>query len=499
MTRSIVITGWTSDDKVPAFARQTTLGCGASSVGMNPKYCLLVGTKTSAGSATVDVDIKDVLSQDDADAFFGAGSELAMMCSAALIPGVSLKAIANAEAVGAAAATAKIKITGSWTTAGTIKFYLAGREYSVGIGASDTKIVAAAAVTAAFTAITRSPVTAADDGVDETTLTTKSKDARSNDWVLDYSLAEAPSGLGLTITAGSALNGNAKPFTGGSGASAIVNVLAKLVYDRYHYQGWANYDSTAIGLLKTQLDSEAGPLVAHLEHAVMGSARAAATANTLSNTTINHERISNVWHMNSQWPPSMIAARIAAIRSVEESSNPNFNFDNYVTGIPAQLNAADKAAHSTLKTALNNGVTPLLTTPDGDVVIVRGIVSHCKDGSNYDYSTLDWGDAVVPDYVSDQLASQWSTFLESNPYAGPDPSGDERPAPEGVGTPSLWNAEVIKIMRDNESALLAQDVDTNLPESQWDATTKRILTACPVVVRTQNHQAGVDVRQTVAA
>lgn len=501
----ITITGWTADDKVPKFARQTTYGSGASSIGANPKYLLLSGTKTSAGSATVDVDIKDVLSQDDADAYFGAGSELAMMCGAALmVSGVTIKAIATAEAGGAAAGTFKIKITGTWSTAGTITFWLAGRAYSVSIGATDSKSVAAAAVTAAFNAIVRSPVTAADDGVDETTLTTKSKDARSNDWVLDYTLAQAPAGLGITTTGGSALNGNAKPFANGSGASAVVNALAKLVYDRYHYQAWAHYDGTAIPLIKAQLDSEAGPLVAHLEHAMFGSARAAATANSLSNTTLNHERCANTWLMNSQWPPSMIAAHIMAIRAVEESTNPNFNFDGYVTGIPAQINAADIAAHSTLKAALNNGVTPLLTTPDGKVVIVRGIVSHCKDGSNFDYSTLDWPEATVPDVISDRLAAQWETFRDANPYTGPDPADDEQPAPEGVGTPKLWNSEVVKILKDAEQpdatgAILVQDVDDNLPESQWDSTSRRILTACPVVVRQLNHQAGVDVKQTVAA
>jgi len=501
----ITIVGWTSDDKVPKFARQTTYGSGAKSIGANPKYLLLVGTKTSAGSATADTDIKEVLSEDDADAYFGAGSELAMMCYAAVaVPGVTVKAIACAEAGGAAAGTFALQITGSWSTAGTITFWLAGRAYSVSVGATDTKAVVAASVTTAFNAVVRSPVTAADNGVDTTTLTTKSKDARSNDWVLDYDLSQAPAGLGITTTGGSALNGNAKPFANGSGASAVVNALSKIIYERYDYQAWAPYDGTAIPLIKAQLDSEAGPLVAHLEHAMFGSARAAATANSLSNTTLNHERCANAWLMNSQWPPSMIAAHIMALRSVYDSTNPNFNYDGLRTAIPPQRNVADRSAHSTLKTALNNGVTPLLTTPDGYVVIVRGIVSHCKDGSNFDYSTLDWAEAVVPDVISDRLAAQWDTFKESNPYTGPDPADDEQPAPEGVGTPKLWNAEVTKILKDAEvpdarGAILVQDVDDNLPESQWDSTSRRILTACPTVVRLQNHQAGVDVRQTVAA
>lgn len=494
----ITIVGWTSDDKVPKFARQTTYGAGASSVGASPKYLLVCGTKTAAGSATPDVDIVDIVGEDQADAFFGAGSEAAMMCYAALeVPGVNLKAVAPAEAGGATAATMAIQVTGSWSTPGTIPFRLAGRTYSIAVGSTDTKAQVAAAITAAFNAVVRSPVSAADDSIDTTTLTTKSKGARANDWVLDFDLSLAPAGLGITLTGGSALNGNAKPFANGTGADSVTNVLA-LMLERYHYQAWAQYDGTNIAEILAKLDSDAGPLVQNLGHAMFGSARAAATANSLSNTTLNHERASNVWQQNSQWPASMIAANVMAWRSVMESSNPNFNYDDFPVDVPVQSNAADKPLHATLKAALNNGVTPLMNK-DGKTVIVRGIVSHCKTGANFDYSTLDWGDAVVPDYVSDQLAVQWAIFRESNPYAGPDPADDEQPAPEGVGTPKLWNAEAVAIMKGNESALLVQDVDTNPPESQWDSTAKRILTACPVVVRSQNHQGGVDVRQTAAA
>lgn len=495
MSALVNISGWSSDDKTPGFYRQTTYRAGNSALGANPRTLLLTGTKIAAGSATPDLDFKDVTSEADADAYFGAGSELACMCYAAIIPGVTLKAAAVAEAGGAAAATMKIKITGSWSTTGTIYFYFAGKTIPVQILSTDSKITGIAAVTAAFNADPRLPVTAADDGVDECTLTTKSKGARANDWVLDYDLAIAPSGLGITLTGGSALNGNAKPFANGSGADSLTNVLA-LFSQRYDYIGWAQYDGTAITAIKTKLDAEANTLVAHLDHGGLGSARALATANTLSNTTINHERMMNPWCQNCQWPPSMIAAHIMAIRSVEEAENPNFNYDGYVTGIPAQRNQADIPLHASLKSALNNGVTPLVTK-NGKVVIVRAITTKCKDGTAFDYSTLDVGVAVVPDRVSDELDVQWSTASESNPYAGPD-SADGKLPPEGRLTPTLWNSDVYKVLKDKEAKNWLQQVDQHLPESAWDATRKAIVSAVPTVVADLNHQGGADVRQTVA-
>lgn len=496
---SINIVGWTSNDKDPTFARQTTYGAGASSIGANPKKLVLLGNKTSAGSKTEDADVDQVLSADDADTFYGAGSELAMMCYAALaIPGVTLYGCPVAEAGGAAAAVATITIAGTWSTAGSIYFWLAGRRYSVSVASGDAVGDVATAIAAAFSAISRSPVTAgAALGV--ATLTTKSKSARQKDWVLDVDLTDAPSGLTCTLAGGSARSGLAYDFGTGSGADDITNALALLTTDRYDYIALAQYDSTNLGYLKTQLDSEAGPLIAHLEHAGVASARAAATAETLSATTINHQRVCNPLLTNSQWPPSMLAACVMAARSVEESSNPNFNFDGYKLPIPAQRNKADIAGHTTRKALLNSGVTPLQTQPDGTVTIARGIVTHCKNGSAYDYSTLDWGDAVVPDYISDTLSARWTVVKQNNPYAGDNPASDERPVGSGVVTPDIWNANVYAVLKDAEEQNYVESVEANLPESQWDGAAHRILTACPVVVRTLNHQAGVDVRQTAAS
>jgi phage tail sheath gpL-like len=495
----IQIPGLTNSFKVPGNYRETKYGQGKISIGAIPIKLAITGTKTTAGSATPNQDIVPIFSEDDADTYLGEGSECAMQAYAALqVAGVNLYAIPVAENGTAAAATGTITVGGTWTTGGTVTVWCAGRAVQATVSAADTTTTVAASIRDAFNAMTRFPVTATAS-VAVATVTARSKGTRGNDIVLRKDLSAAPPGLTITLAGGTPLTGGMVPLSGGTGADDVTTVLGLLASDVYDIQAWAQNDATNAALIKAQLASESGALIMHLEHAVFAKAGSLSNATSFASTTLNAYRASCVWLRNAEVPPSVIAAQVAAIRSVTIGDNPNFRFDNVVCpSIPGQSQKADIPLLSELNTALNNGVAPLTTNPDGTVKIVRAIQSHCLNGSSPDYRTLDWGDVDVPDRLSKELGAQWDVFATANQYVGPDPVEGEEPAPEGTGTPTLWNADIVKVLKDAEQKNWITAVNDNLPVTQWNSAAKRLMSAVIAVVKPQNHQVGISVRQVAA-
>lgn len=496
---AIQIAGLVNSFKVPGDYRETKYGQGKVSIGSIPVKLVVTGTKTSAGSSTADQDIVPIYSEDDADTYMGTASENAEQCYAALqIEGIQLYSAPVAENGSATAATVTYTFGGTWSTTGTVAIYLKGRRIECVVSGTDSTTTAAAALRDAINGVSRLPMTASAASA-VTTATTRSKGVRMNDYVTRKDLSAAPSGLTLTIAGGTALTGGMVPFSGGAGADDVTNVLALLATDVYDIQAWAQNDTTNAGLIKTALISESGPLIMHLEHAVFGKTRGLSAATSFASSTLNAYRCSVVWLENCEAPPSFVAAQIAAVRATSIGANPNTRYNDIVLPtVPPQSQKADIPLLSELNTALNNGVTPLTTNPDGTVKIVRCIQSHCLNGSAPDYRTLDWGDVDVPDRISKELGAQWDLISQTNPYAGDDAAEGEEQPPAGVITPSRWNTEMYGVLKDAEAANWLQDVDSNKPVSEWNNDADRIMSIVNVVVRKQNHQVGISIRQQAA-
>lgn len=500
---SIVIVGFSADDKVPGDYRETKYGQGRVSIGSLPVRLVVTGNKITAGSATADADILPVYSSDDADTLAGAGSEGAFQCYAALdIDGVSLFYAPVAEAGGAAAATLTITIGGSWATSaiGQLAVYLAGKRFEITVTGTDTTTTVAAALASKINEDSRlfcsaSPASAV------VTLTTKSKGARANDWICRKDIAGVPTGLTCALAGGTALTGGMVPFSGGSGADDVTNVLALLKTDTFDFLAPAQNDATNAALIKTHLSTVAAPTIKQLEHAVYAKTRSQSTAASFAQTTLNDFRSTVVWFENCEWAPSAVGAQIASLRSVVVGDNPNYKFDDcLMPTIPAQSQRADRPQHSALKSALNSGLMPLRTNTDATVAIVRAIQCHSLNGSSADYRALDWGDVDVPDRISKQLGARWQSesTVDTNPYVGPDPGSGEPAAPEGVMTPASWNASVYEELKDAESANWIMAVDANLPLSEYNVSRKCIMSAVKTIVRPINHAIGISTRQQAA-
>jgi phage tail sheath gpL-like len=330
-------------------------------------------------------------------------------------------------------------------------------------------------------------------------LTVKSKGVRGNAWYAKLDTSLAPSGNVTTITGGTPTSSGMVPFSGGSGTDDATNVINLLKATEYFRIAAAQNDSTNAALWEAHADAEADPLIEHLEQVVFGHNGTLAAATTLAQSTLNAYLCSLYWCRYSRKHPSQIAARIAGIRCVAESTNPWTRYDGHFndstallwTTVP-QLNA-DIPLHSELKSALNSGVSPI-STYAGDLRIVRSICSRSLNGSAPDYRCLDTADVSVPQRVREELAVLGGTFIENNPGCGPD-LPDGQPQRPGVGTPKIWNALVIGLARELEQRGWVSDVDTNKPTSTWNNSNKRIETAFPVVVTSHQHQLVNSIRQ----
>lgn len=585
---TIIIPGFTADDKVPGVVAINQYGAGRLSIGAIPLLCTLYG---NLGSGTGVANTRyEITTPEEADARFNARSELARMAHAALdIPGVTLRCVGVTPAVGGVAATFIFDIAGTWSASGELGIQLDEEVIRVPIAASYTPTTAGDAV--------EDTVNQAQDGrlfctavnsAGRVTLTVFSVGVRGNQHIafLDTSLlpsgmtvvadqlspitksssgpvlavsgsdtvdgtyvitistagtlgtaqatltinggspsapftlpaAATPTALAgtaailLTTTAGTyvlaetytftgvaALANGGIPFSLGTGTDDIDDALDATESVTNDYIGLAHNDATNVGKVETAINAKAAFDVGRLEQYVTCTHRGLTAGIAIGQTAMNDQLGACLWVQNGVEHPSRLAARVAALRSITEGAQPNTNWDGVVIpGAAPQFRDADVANRATLKSAINNGLTPL-TTVNGDLVIVIGICSRSLNGSTPDYRTFDWGDVSVPIRVRKELVALGEEIKAQNPFSGPDT--EEGLPPIGVFTPNLWKSAVNARLQDWESERFnwLSEVADNPCEAEWESDSKRVMSIVPTVVKPKFHQLGVVVRQQAAS
>lgn len=491
----IVIVGLTADDKVPGAYGETLFGQGKLSIGAQPNKILVVGNMLGAG-ATPDVDVLNAIDEADIATKWDARSELAAMARAALEnPGVLL--YGAAVTVAGSSATLILTLVGTATAAGEIGLRFGGRTFRTAIADGDTITVIGDNIEADVNADPDLYCTAAN-AVGVVTFTVASTGIRGNEHLAALTIADLPAGITASFTSGTAASLGRAFFDSGAGTDDVTAMLLVLFPGVWDYQAWAEADAVNADLVVEQANTKAGPLEGRLEFVGFASNGDLASAITLAQG-LNEQRAAWMWLENSEWHPSRLAANVMGVRSTVEPIQPNTNWDGRIlVGPQPQADDAEIPAHATLKSALNNSVTPLTTTPSADVAIVRGITTHSLNGADPDYRTLDWAEATVPDRVRKELIADWTTeFVIANPWVGPNPPADAPIPPVGVATPDIWNSRVqgnLQVWATSDFNWLTE-VETHLPESEFDSDAQRIMTAVPVKVLAQQHQIGISVRQ----
>jgi phage tail sheath gpL-like len=586
----ITIPGYTVSDKVPGAVAINKWGAGKKSIGSIPLFCALYGN-FGGGTAVANED-HELTTPEEADALFGARSELARMCHAALdVAGVTLRAIGVTPASGGTAATFTFDIGGSWTTSGEISFQVDEEVIRVAVAASHTPTTFGDAAEDAFnqaqdgrlfcTAVNtagRLVLTVFDVGVrgnqhvlridsslkpsgmtiaaDQLSavaqvgtgpaITVAGTDTVDGTYVVTISLGGANGtatfgvtrnaislatgvtvpttpftypipGTSIIVTFGNgthviatthtwtgvaALSNGFIPFMGGAGSDDIEDALDATDTITNDYIGLAHNDATNVGKVETHVGAKAAFDVGRLEQYVTSTNRTLAGAIAIGQTGMNDQLGQCLWVQNGVEHPSRVSARMAALRSVTEGAQPNTNYDDMVLpGAAPQAKTADVPNRSTLNSALNNSVTPLVTV-DGSLLIVRSICSRSLNGATPDYRTYDTGDVSVPIRIRKELLALAAQLKSADgggmQWDGPDP--EEGLAPEGIFTPNFWAAQCNAKLQEWESPRFnwLQDVAANPAKAEWDPDAKRTMSDVPNIVRHQWHQLGAVIRQTAA-
>lgn len=530
MGQLIVIPGLTNATKRPGFFGQVVNPAGRSTASANQLILLLVGNKTSAGSMTADGQPQQIFSADDADALAGTGSELACMAygiggtgalggpvaGALGVPDVQIYLGCMAEAGGGTASTATITITGSWTAGGTLTYRLSGVPITVNTTAGDNPTTVGDAIVLAVNGNARLPFTAANI-TGAVTLMTKQVGVRTKWHSIYQDTRQMATGMVSTLTGGAAMTGGGRHFTGGTGSDSPTNLLAVIIaqqYDRIVMAcGDNTLDSTQSVLWKTQLNAQAAPGVGILQQLILASNDTLGNAAAIA-IALNDTRFQMLWGLNVETHPSVIAATFGSTRAAAETNDPCAYYDSAVApdslpGVAPQTQGADRANATMQETALGEGVTPLLTFPDGSVRICRSIVAHCRNGANADYRVLDTSGTTVPDFVLKSIELLWETdFLPNNPRVQDNPAAETKTPTSGIAYPDLWNAAVFGLLQDLAGGkglptglpiLDANETIAHPPITQFiGGSSAHLMSAADIVPAANQHQIGQSVRNVTS-
>jgi len=218
---------------------------------------LLVGIKTSVGTAPVDTPVP-VASSAQGDSLFGVGSHLAHICRAFFRNNAAQEtwALPVAEAAGGTAATGTITFVGTATAAGQIDLYIGGHHIQVIAAAGDVAASIATNFKAACDKDVTLPFTAATPVAAATTMTCKWKGISGNDIIMSDSYYNGPGGEslppGITITYSNPTTGGGGTFSGGAGVPIFTAGIAALGEMEAEYVCLPFTDSTSLLAWETE-------------------------------------------------------------------------------------------------------------------------------------------------------------------------------------------------------------------------------------------------------
>lgn len=414
-TNSLALTGMPSTQPIPGDFVEVRFAQGQSAGDAGVKKVLLIGPKLSTGTITADTEIGGpYASSDEVSDVAGTGSVAHRMAKKFFqIAGAGggafeLYILCPTESAGVAASGA-ITFATTPTGAGVASVIAAGVQYDYAYTASDTVTTVAAGLKAAINADVDAPFTA-DNSAGVLTLTAKIKGPEGNT-IRIYGRTTAGTAVTASVTASTA-------FSSGATATSYTNVLATILGQKFDYIVPHCVDTTAIDAIKTQITTQALPATGYRQKVINGQCISASSAATLASGR-NHERMDFANLESSEVECYVLGAAFAAVRVLQEVTDPSFNFDGYGTKggtslpIPAPSKKGDWFTNTELSTQLQSGVTPIGVDSRGNPYIVRSVTSRCLNGSNLDFRVRD----SVRVCVADRLAADWIVRISTAGYS----------------------------------------------------------------------------------
>ena len=469
MAFTIPLTGLAANDPVPGTYVEINFAQGESSNGSTAYPMLLIGNKTTAGSATAGTVIygpfgltsTPLVTEDDCIALFGQGSELHRMWRRAVAKNkeTPIYAIVVAES-GGANATLVLTFTVTATANGNVRLYVGDEFVDTPITSGDTPTTVATNVKNSANAMANWAVTAGN-ALGVLTLTAKVKGPRGN-W-LRASAQITGSGVGSSVDVVAQTF-----FTGGTTADTNATALGTIASSRFYYIVSAAEDQTQLTALITQVNSQALPTTGIRQRCFGGSVDTEANAQTIA-VALNAARAELIWGEKLDWTPGEIAADAAALYALGEAPGLNgmrCNWDSLGLGATTldtlwtvpYPRSGTTPTRTVIKGALNNGLTPIGVNANGKTYLVSRITTRSLTNALADYRIRDAHKVTICDFYGDDLQAKFSLQFAGKKIA-PDPVKGQRIPGPTVVTPRIAKVAINKLTDDYDNADLLQNAD----------------------------------------
>jgi phage tail sheath gpL-like len=440
---------------------QINFGVGPSATGAGIYGSLLFGNKTSAGVGTVDTVVygpsssPPLQSEADVISLAGAGSEahrlwLKFRATNKTTP---LYLVIPAEPSGNQA-TATVAIATTATCNGTLRIFCGSESVAVAVASGDTPAVQGANAVIQINNKTSWPVTAS--GTSTITFTAKQKGIRGNEIRVRAVYQDLDGTIASTLTP----NNTSTALTGGTTEDDWTNALATVIGARYYWNvsPALTVGSTTYNELVTQTLNKALP-VAGLREVVIAAAKGTqgAASTIAANSGVNTARAGIAWQESSEWTAGEIAAHTAALLAQFYDLYAAYNFRDFGAGtvvgvdtssfwqVPAQFTQTKWPTATSVETALNNGVFPIIPRTDGGTHLNQVITTKHKNGANFDYRSRPFHITVALDRFADELLATYRSEIGAKTLID-DPKPGEQILSTFVVSPRTIKALVYRLV-----------------------------------------------------
>ena len=404
---------------------------------------LIIAQRLAAGSVAALVPTM-VFSEQDAETYFGIGSNAHRMVKAALKanPYLNLTVVALDDAVAAVAATGTVTIANNATATGVLTLYVGNEEVDVAVNSGDTPTVIAGNIVAAITNMPQLPVTATS-AVGAVTLTAKNKGTVGNQIYLGYNLGTI---AGITCTIVQMANGATDP--------TLQDALNATFAQQFDILVTPYNDQTNLGTLKTQLELLGNAIEQRPGVGIYAVNGALASATTLAGEVNDGRTLGAYLRYTSatprQSPAYELAAAYGAVMAGEPDPGRPLN-TLALTGIAVPA-LADRLSRTEQESCLNNGVACIEVGPGEIVQIVRAISTYTLNAQGVpDISLLDITSIRSLDYV--RLACRTRIALRF-----------PREKLNAVKTPPRVRSELVDVLKQLEDINMVENVATVMPQ-----------------------------------
>jgi phage tail sheath gpL-like len=452
-----ILTDMPSTYRVPGTGVKFDITSGARGLVALPRRVALVGVRaTGSGTATSLVPYQ-IFVDGDGDTLFGAGSELALMCRAALKAGRLSGKMPEIWAVGIAApagvaSTKTLTVTGPATGSGNIALRIAGRPISVPVASGDTATTMAAAIDAAIDLVAASgilPITASSAAA-VATLTANQIGVNGED--LKVAVDSTPTGVAVAVASG----------VTGTGVYDITAALDVLRNQHYNAIVTANHAATDVSDLAAHITERSASGVKKWVFSFLATTGTLSAATTLA-TAANSEYQVVVAAEDFPNLPGEIAAHVAVTRIAEE--DPSLTVSGRVLDLypPPAASVFTEGVGGEQDAALAGGVTPLALDTEGKVKIVRLVTTKTThNGAPFD-NLRDFGVPYTLTWVGEQADTLVTVFMS-----------DPRNKKMTANTRKRLRSRLLGMLRAAEALEYIQNVELHKDEVQVepDATVK---------------------------